>query len=178
MPMRVANSPRKGDAVSDTPDEETPSFKLLDERTGLEIIPRETCVRLLQAQHLGRIAVAIAGHPKIFPVNYVADGETIVFRSAEGTKFDAAVRGQHVAFEIDHFDHLYHGGWSVLVSGHAQDVTDDDELARYERLGIRPWARHPEKPHFVAIRPDFISGRRIVVLPESEEALGSPLRPL
>ena len=162
--------------ASDTSSEGSGSFKLLDERTGLEIIPRPTCVQLLQSQYLGRIAVCIAGHPKIFPVNYVADGETIVFRTAEGTKFDVAVRGQHVAFEIDHFDHLYHGGWSVLVSGRAEDVTDPDDAERYETLGIRPWARHPQKPHFVAIEPDFISGRRIVVLPESERA-ASQLRP-
>ena len=52
----------------------------------------------------GRFAIAIANHPDIFPINYVVDHGTVVFRTAEGTKLAGAVLGTGVAFEVDGLD--------------------------------------------------------------------------
>ena len=77
---------------------------LMDGRTGIEVIDRDECLALLAAESVGRIAVIAGAEPVIFPVNYAMDGETIVFRTAVGSKFAAAVRGTRVSFEIDRFD--------------------------------------------------------------------------
>ena len=57
-------------------------------------------------------------------MNHVVDGSSVVFRTAEGTKLDAA-NGRRVAFEIDGTDGGADGGagdgsgraWSVVVKG-------------------------------------------------------------
>jgi uncharacterized protein len=136
-------------------------MRLIDPRTGIEVMDREECLRLLEAEVVGRLAVVEDGRPVVLPVNYAMDGERIVFRTAQGTKLDAVVRGSAVAFEIDHTDRIYQTGWSVLVSGRAELVTDHRELERARALPLRPWSEH-EKSNWVAIHPQTVTGRRIV----------------
>jgi len=136
-------------------------MRLIDERTGLDYIPRDECMRLLATQHLGRIGVVVAGRPVVLPINYVMDDSSIVFRTDDGTKFDAAVRGEFVAFEIDEVALEYHTGWSILVTGVAEEIVDPDEQRRAERLPLRAWAPGA-KSHYLRVTPVTISGRRIV----------------
>ena len=137
-------------------------MRLIDEHTGLDIIDRRECLTLLAQERLGRVAVVPDGtRPTILPVNYVLDGESIVFRTAPGSKLTAALRDGHVAFEIDGFDPLDHTGWSVVVTGHAEEIVDAAELARAGELPLRPWA-DGDKSHYVRIPTDHVSGRRIV----------------
>ncbi|WP_431843092.1 pyridoxamine 5'-phosphate oxidase family protein [Calidifontibacter indicus] len=53
---------------------------------------------LLRSAAVGRLAVVVDGLPDIFPVNHPVDHGTILFRTAQGTKLDAA-SGHAVAFE-------------------------------------------------------------------------------
>lgn len=129
--------------------------------SGLEVIDEEECWRLLERHPIGRLGVAIANKPEIFPVNYVVDGRSIVFLTAEGTKFAAAVLGQAVAFEIDAADPLFHTGWSVMVRGHAHEIEKLDDLVAAEELPLRPWASG-RKTRYVRITPEVVTGRRIV----------------
>lgn len=46
----------------------------------------DECWALLASNTLGRIATCAAGKVDIFPVNYYADGSSILFRTAPGTK--------------------------------------------------------------------------------------------
>ena len=134
----------------------------LDPRTGLEVLPRDECVRLLGAHALGRLAVVVGGRPLVFPVNYTLDGGSIVFRTDTGTKLFGAVPEHDVAFEIDGSDALYHTGWSVLVVGTGREVTDPVELSRLTHVRLGPWCPGP-KAHWVRIRPQAITGRRILL---------------
>lgn len=94
-------------------------------------------------------------------MNYrVLDGD-IVFLTGEGTKLEAALRDTVVAFEVDEIDRWRHGGWSVLAVGVATEMRNGEELRRAQELGIRPWV-DGNRTHFVRIRPEFLSGRRIV----------------
>jgi nitroimidazol reductase NimA-like FMN-containing flavoprotein (pyridoxamine 5'-phosphate oxidase superfamily) len=94
-------------------------------------------------------------------VNYAIGDDEVLIRTAPGTKLDAAARGQQVAFEIDHADAMYHTGWSVLVQGRCEEVTDPERLAEIERLPLRPWAQG-EKDHVISIRAESVTGRRLV----------------
>jgi nitroimidazol reductase NimA-like FMN-containing flavoprotein (pyridoxamine 5'-phosphate oxidase superfamily) len=136
-------------------------MRMIDNRTGLEVLAQDECLRLLRKQGVGRVAVVAGGRPMIFPVNYAVDGRAIVFRTDEGSKLDGVTSGINVAFEIDGIDRMYHTGWSVLVSGVGQHVVGATEVARLAELPLLPWAAG-EKSHWVRIRPDAITGRRIM----------------
>ncbi len=52
----------------------------------VERLAPDECWDLLAQTNVGRLAVLVDGHPDIFPVNYVLDGDSIVFRTGAGTK--------------------------------------------------------------------------------------------
>ena len=135
---------------------------LVDSHSNLEIITREDCVRLLATKEVGRLAFIHGGAVDVLPVNYVLDGDAIVFATATGSKLWAAERGA-VAFEIDETDSASRSGWSVVVHGLAQEITSLDApglLDRLRALPLNPWAGGL-RPHIVRIAPRTISGRRI-----------------
>lgn len=136
---------------------------MIDDRTHLEVLSRDECLRLLREHAIGRVAVVAGGRPLIFPVNYTVDGATIVFRTDPGTKLDGVSNGFNVAFEIDGIDALYHTGWSVLLSGRGREIVEPNELTAVAELPLRPWAKG-DKAHWVRIRPETITGRRIITL--------------
>ena len=128
-------------------------------RTGLEELTQRECLRLARTCALGRLAVVVGGRPLIFPVNFTLDGSAVVLRTDAGTKLEGA-RSGWVAFECDAIDPVYHTGWSVLISGEAEEVNDPAEIARLERLPLGPWCEGP-KPVWLRIRSRVITGRRI-----------------
>jgi uncharacterized protein len=118
------------------------------------------CWDLLRSQEVGRLAVAIANHPDIFPVNYVVDHASVVFRTAEGTKLAAAVLGESVAFETD--GESDGEAWSVVVKGRAVEIEQMYELFDALDLPLYPWHAAP-KHRFVRILPELVTGRRFRV---------------
>jgi uncharacterized protein len=138
-------------------------MRLIDARSGLEVLDRHDCLRLLALKEygVGRLAVVDGLHPIILPVNYALDGDNVVFRTAAGTKLDLAVHRANVAFEVDHVDDELRSGWSVLIKGRAERVTNAHELARFDVRPQLPWAAG-DRPNWVVIRPESITGRRLV----------------
>jgi nitroimidazol reductase NimA-like FMN-containing flavoprotein (pyridoxamine 5'-phosphate oxidase superfamily) len=122
----------------------------------------EACYRLLAATDIGRVAVNLPGSdaPLIRPVNYVFHERAVAFRSARGSKFTFLTLANRASFEIDGIDVSDHTGWSVIVVGLAEEVTNAAEIANLERSDLRPWTPG-DKPHWIRIRPEVISGRRI-----------------
>jgi nitroimidazol reductase NimA-like FMN-containing flavoprotein (pyridoxamine 5'-phosphate oxidase superfamily) len=137
--------------------------RLIDDRTGIEVLDRGACLRLLRANNVGRIGVLDGGRPVVLPVNYAMDAETVVFRTASGTKLAAAVRGAPVCFEIDHSDPVYQTGWSVVVHGWAEEVLREEAIGRLDELPLRSWAPR-DLDHWVVVTPESIGGRRVVAL--------------
>jgi nitroimidazol reductase NimA-like FMN-containing flavoprotein (pyridoxamine 5'-phosphate oxidase superfamily) len=125
-----------------------------------QVLGAEECMSLLEHRHLGRVAFFSDGLPSILPINYVLVDGLVVFRTDEGSKLEAAMRGEPVAFEIDGFEVESRVGWSVLVRGHAQRVSDPSELARLRTMPLVPWAPGA-KPHYVRVSDAEITGRRI-----------------
>jgi uncharacterized protein len=123
-------------------------------------LTKSECFALLAREHLGRVAVVDDRGPMVLPVNFVLDHHTLVLRTDEGTKLDAAIRGSQVAFEIDGADAATRTGWSVVVRGEAVEVTDPAEVARLRHLRLHPWAPGA-KAHYVRILPATLTGRRI-----------------
>lgn len=130
----------------------------------IEELPREECLRLLrESSYVGRVGFVADGRPMVLPVNYLAEGDHVVFCTAPGTKLSSLRDGAPVAFEVDANRPLYTSGWSVLVQGMASEVTDAGELELLRRGPLTSWATSPSD-HWIRISIDQISGRRI---PES-----------
>jgi nitroimidazol reductase NimA-like FMN-containing flavoprotein (pyridoxamine 5'-phosphate oxidase superfamily) len=125
-------------------------------------LSREQCLDLLEDNYIGRLAVVVGGRPEIFPINYVLDGDAVVFRTNSGTKLAGTTQSE-VAFEVDLTDAGTQTGWSVVVHGIAQEVTDADRPDLHERLHGLPlgvWAPG-DRPHLMRIAPREITGRRV-----------------
>ena len=100
----------------------------------------------------------------IRPVNYVFDesSQSVVFRTARGSKLHSLLRAAKAAFEIDGTDEDARCGWSVIVVGVTEEVTNPAETRRLAASGLEPWGPGV-KAHWVRIRANTVSGRRIVV---------------
>lgn len=129
----------------------------------MEALDPAACWDLLRSAVVGRLAIAITNHPDIFPVNYVVDHGSVVFRTAEGTKLAGAVLGPAVAFEADGYDPDGGVAWSVVIKGRAVEI--DQMLGRFDAadLPLFPWHAAP-KHRFVRIEPESITGRRFHVV--------------
>ena len=125
----------------------------------MEVLDDGECWQLLGTVEVGRLAIAIMNVPDIFPINFVVDRHTVVFRTAEGTKLAAAVLGKGVAFEVDGYDTRSGRAWSVVVKGHATEIEKMYELFDARELPLFPW-HSGSKHRFVRIVASEISGRR------------------
>ncbi len=112
---------------------------------------------LLAGAQLGRLATSIGDDIEMFPVNYVVDHDSIVFRTAEGSKLFELTVNSRVAFEVD--ESTGDGGWSVVLHGDAKVLEDEDEIAHAQTLRLRPWVP-TIKTTFVRIVAHRVSGRR------------------
>ena len=127
----------------------------------LQKLSRAECVELLRSQlNLGRIGYVVDGVPVILPVNFVVDGESVVFVTASGSKLSWLSNHTRVSFEVDRGRPLDESGWSVLVHGTAQEVTDSAELELLRRGPLHSWAVASGE-HWVRVSLDEVSGRRL-----------------
>ena len=122
----------------------------------LDELDHDECLHLVSSLSVGRVAVAAEGAPPlVVPVNYVLDGEVIVFRSGAGSKLHA-LRDEPISFQVDLIDPVHHTGWSVLIRGIAYEAA----AREVAHLKIEPWppgAKH----HWIRLLPTSVTGRRI-----------------
>jgi uncharacterized protein len=120
------------------------------------------CWEAIRGAEVGRLGVIIDGHPEIFPVNYTVDGETVVFRTGEGTKLDGALSGNPVVFEVDGYDPGTGRAWSAVLKGEAGMPESTEDIVETLELPIFPW-QGGIKSRYVRIVPDEVTGRRFRV---------------
>jgi nitroimidazol reductase NimA-like FMN-containing flavoprotein (pyridoxamine 5'-phosphate oxidase superfamily) len=123
----------------------------------VSILSEHECWSLLASMALGRLVTSVDNHPEIFPVNFVVQNRTVLFRTAEGTKLVSTAINSQVLFEAD--DHTVAEGWSVIVKGTARVVRTDEDIEEAERARLLPWTA-PAKTHYVRIIPSAVTGRR------------------
>lgn len=127
------------------------------------ILSATECWDLLKRVALGRIVTTVDNTSHIFPINFVVQNRTVLFRTAEGTKLVSAAINNNVLFEAD--DHDVEQGWSVIVRGVARTVRDEADLAEAQRAELLPWTA-TAKTHWVRVLPTQITGRRFRFGPE------------
>ncbi len=119
------------------------------------VLTPDQCWEMLRAEEFGRLAFRLVDEVHITPINYAVDGETLLFRTAEGDKLLGVVLGAEVAFEIDRYDE--HSARSVVVRGTAR-LLEEDEAHRGENVPLRPWVP-TLKYNVVEITPKVVTGR-------------------
>ncbi|WP_431961539.1 pyridoxamine 5'-phosphate oxidase family protein [Actinacidiphila sp. bgisy160] len=140
-------------------------------RPVLQRLSEGECWDRLGTHGIGRVAyTADAGDapPVLVPVNFLVDRRTVVYRT-DPAGVAAVAAGANLAFETDHIDEASRVGWSVLVTGTAERITDAaavGSLAR--RPGAEPWAGGLREL-WIRIVPGEVSGRAIRSLPDAED---------
>jgi uncharacterized protein len=129
------------------------------------VLSASECWSLLAGMALGRLVTSVDGQPEIFPVNFVVQDRSILFRTAEGTKLVSAAINNRVLFEAD--DHGAEGAWSVIVKGTARMLHTSEELRAADHAQLLPWTA-TLKQHYVRIAATSITGRRFHFGPEPE----------
>jgi nitroimidazol reductase NimA-like FMN-containing flavoprotein (pyridoxamine 5'-phosphate oxidase superfamily) len=151
---------RMTSTATTTPGDASPSAT-----TELLELDRDECLRLLAATNFGRLVVTIADRtPVIRPINYLFDesSQSVVFRTALGSKFGALLRAKQAVFEIDGIDEADQTGWSVIASGVTEEIVSRSEIERVTAAGLESWAPG-HKLLWMRIRTFTVSGRRIVL---------------
>ena len=133
------------------------------------ILPEHECWDLLAGVALGRVVTSVDGQPEIFPVNYVVQRRTVLFRTAEGTKLVSTAINNRVLFEVD--DHNVAEGWSVIIKGRARSLRTNEQIEEAERAQLLPWTTS-EKTHYVRVVPEMVTGRRFRFGPPLEKSAG------
>ncbi len=128
--------------------------------TELNELDHDECLRLLAGNPIGRVVFTDGAMPAAQPVNYLLDGEEVIFRTANGSKLAAATRHAVVAFEVDEIDAPTRTGWSVLGVGEAYEVTDPDRLGELAARQPEPWVAG-RTAHTIAIPLRRLTGRRL-----------------
>jgi uncharacterized protein len=125
----------------------------------VEELSDPSCWALLKMTSFGRLAVSVDNQPQIFPVDFYAQDDDILFRTAEGAKLHDLELNSTVAFEADQKSRTE--SWSIVVNGTARVLTDSDEIAVADRAPLPAWI--PTAPYiYVRIAPSSIRGRRFI----------------
>jgi hypothetical protein len=124
------------------------------------------CLALLAIHSVGRWVFVRDGQPMAVPVNYrlTDDGDgsaTIVVRTRPGSVIDCP--GERVAFEIDSYDPSNQRGWSVLVTGEADDISGAYE----EGDSADPGPYLPDRFRWLRLRPTEMTGRTVLGRPDT-----------
>lgn len=133
-----------------------------DAQFGVAHLSAQECWDALGDAGIGRLAVVVDGRPGIFPVNYVVHESAVVFRTGEGTKLDAALSGNTVAFEADGRDAHANQAWSVVIHGAAEVPAGIQDVMETVTLPISPW-QAGIKSRYLRIVPEEVTGRRFRV---------------
>lgn len=116
-----------------------PSMSTSEAGPKTEILSVHDCWKYLRSSSVGRLAVIKGAAPQIFPVNYLPEDGTVIFRSGPGTKLDAVLEGGTVALEADGLNDYGTIAWSVVLKGQPEIVAvEGDELQTADR-DLAPW---------------------------------------
>ena len=129
------------------------------EQRSLRALSPSESVDLLSRAQVGRVVFTERALPAVVPATFAVHGESVVLRTAADTRLATAADGGVLAFEADDLDPVTRTGWSVLVTGVAELVTDPAERDRIHRA-VTPWAPGDQD---VCIRLPLtvVTGRRI-----------------
>ena len=126
------------------------------------ILTAAQCWKLLSETSVGRLALTVDGRPDVFPVNYQVDGESLIFRTGNGTKVDGIRADARVAVEADAVSAEFGIAWSVVIKGRAEMRAAATSELNATVDGLFPW-QGVGKEHLIRIVPETVTGRRFTL---------------
>ncbi|MCZ2849751.1 pyridoxamine 5'-phosphate oxidase family protein [Modestobacter sp. VKM Ac-2978] len=126
----------------------------------LSVLDEVTCLALLQTTPIGRLVFTEGALPAVQPAAFAFSGGEIFIPTHAGSKVAVASVGAVVAFEVDEVDAATRTGWNVTVIGPSRVVTDAQEVARLDELGVRPWVGAGIR-WYIAVQVRLVQGRRV-----------------
>ena len=141
------------------------SLHMADEQGPITVLSDDESWNRLKSVSLGRLVTRVGDQLELFPVNFVTQDGTVLFRTAEGTKLFSTVMNDKVLFEAD--DHTVAEGWSVIVRGTARLLTGAEEIQEADRAGLMPWVP-TEKLRYVRVTPTELTARHFTFGPEPQ----------
>lgn len=127
-----------------------------------ELLDEAECTKLLGFSHVGRVALSIGALPAIYPVNYIVDGQTIVFCTCTGADLSGAAHNAVLAFEAGHIDPTGHGGWSVMAVGLATEIVDPETRLKLAFAEHAPWLPS-DSARLFRLPLELVSGTRFAL---------------
>jgi hypothetical protein len=125
------------------------------------------CRRRLEAAPMGRIGLTEGALPRILAVSFVLRADDVVVGSRDRRILAVALRGDVVAFEVDHYDPATGEGWGVDVVGTCCLITDPAEICQLDDRRVAPWTS-AEGVQYFAVAIGRIDGRRLTRRDPSE----------
>ncbi|MXM68020.1 pyridoxamine 5'-phosphate oxidase family protein [Streptomyces sp. HUCO-GS316] len=133
----------------------------MSQNNAFRALDRQECLRLLAKVPVGRVVYTRQALPAVLPVNFSLDMDaSVLLRTSAGSDLVRAVDGVVVAFEADEFHAATESGWSVVVTGRAQVITDPVEHERLSRTGPQSWMPVRDAV-FIRIEAEMVTGREI-----------------
>lgn len=123
----------------------------------------DACLLALRTERIGRIVLTQRALPVAVPVSYLVTADAVIVRVPDDGASDWHAAGSVVALEADAHD--VDGGWSVLVLGMANQVTDAAQIDLFDRTVPTTWADTPSSTAYVRIPFSLVTGRRLGPLP-------------
>jgi nitroimidazol reductase NimA-like FMN-containing flavoprotein (pyridoxamine 5'-phosphate oxidase superfamily) len=133
------------------------------EQRSLEAFPRHEAVALLASAPVGRVVFTVDALPAVVPVTFSVRDSAVVIRTSTGSRLARAADGGVLAFEADEVDEVTRSGWSVVVTGVAELVTDPVQQAAI-RSTVEPFAPGDNEV-YVRLPLTVVTGRRVTVSP-------------
>jgi nitroimidazol reductase NimA-like FMN-containing flavoprotein (pyridoxamine 5'-phosphate oxidase superfamily) len=128
--------------------------------SGLVALSHRASLQLLASHEVGRVVYTDGGLPAVTPVNFVYDEDHVFIRTTPVSQLVRKVPKTIVAFEVDEVDRKARSGWSVVITGPCEIVTDPERLAHVATLGVEPWAAG-DRNVVLQISAAIVTGYRI-----------------
>jgi nitroimidazol reductase NimA-like FMN-containing flavoprotein (pyridoxamine 5'-phosphate oxidase superfamily) len=125
-----------------------------------ESLSREQCLAMLGRVQIGRAVFTAGALPAIVPVTFAVQAGAVVICTEGDSRLAKTADGNVVVFEADELDGSTRTGWSVVVTGIAEVVTEPTERV-WLRDVVVPWAPG-DRDTLIRLPITLLSGRRIV----------------
>lgn len=126
---------------------------------GFVVLDREACLERLAQRSVASLAITDGALPMVLPALYMLHGEDILITAAETGVLGRRLPNSVISLCVYDLDDRLSTGWSVTVTGQAEQLTTLDALER--TADLRRWGSSETGQLVVRIGTERISGRQI-----------------
>jgi hypothetical protein len=119
-------------------------------------LSRTDCLALVATKNFGHLALTRRALPTVVPAHYLLHNDHILIHALTGGHPNSWKDGEIVALHVDAFEPDLRAGWSVSLTGAADQPID---VASIEHLPRAPWLADGDGS-VIALATDLVWGER------------------